>query len=63
MHLSVPPSALHPQPDMQYFALDLTGPCWEHILQTKTVGIYIPGEITDPEFTLTVILGSDTESS
>jgi type VI secretion system protein ImpJ len=48
---------------MQYFTLDLTGPCWEHILQTKTVGIYIPGEITDAEFTLTVILGSDTEPS
>jgi type VI secretion system protein ImpJ len=62
-HVSVPPSALHPQPDMQYFTLDLTGPCWEHILQTKTVGIYIPGEITDAEFTLTVILGSDTEPS
>ncbi len=60
-HLSVPPSALHPQPDMQYFALDLTGPCWEHILQTKTVGIYIPGEITAAEFTLTVILASATE--
>jgi type VI secretion system protein ImpJ len=57
-HLSVPPTALNAQPDMQYFALDLAGPCWEHILQTKTVGIYIPGEILDAEFTLTVILGA-----
>jgi type VI secretion system protein ImpJ len=63
-HLAVPPSALHAEPDMQYFALDLAGPCWEHILQTKTVGIYVPGEITDAEFTLTVILGaSDAEAS
>jgi type VI secretion system protein ImpJ len=62
-HLSVPPAALHPQPDMQYFALDLAGPCWEHILQTKTVGVYIPGEITNAEFTLTVITGaSETET-
>jgi type VI secretion system protein ImpJ len=63
-HLSIPPAALHPRPDMQYFAIDLAGPCWEHILQTKTVGIYIPGEIIDAEFTLTVILGaSETEPS
>jgi type VI secretion system protein ImpJ len=63
-HLSVPPAALNAQPDMQYFALDLAGPCWEHILQTKTVGIYIPGEIIDAEFALSVILGaSEAESS
>jgi type VI secretion system protein ImpJ len=63
-HLPIPPAALHPQPDMQYFTLDLAGPCWEHILQTKTVGIYVPGEIMDAEFTLAVILGaSETEPS
>jgi type VI secretion system protein ImpJ len=63
-HLPVPPAALHPEPDMQYFALDLAGPCWEHILQTKTAGIYIPGEINDAEFTLTVILPtSEAEAS
>jgi type VI secretion system protein ImpJ len=63
-HLTVPPAALNPQPDMQYFALDLAGPCWEHILQTKTAGIYIPGEILDAEFALTVILAtSETEPS
>lgn len=57
-HVPVPPSALHAEADMQYFALNLTGPCWEHILQMKTVGIYIPGEIAGPEFDLTVILES-----
>jgi type VI secretion system protein ImpJ len=57
-HLPIPPPALHPEPDMQYFVLDLAGPCWEHILKTKTLGIYIPGEVIDAEFTLTVILGA-----
>lgn len=55
-HLSVPPAAVRAEADMQYFAVDTSGPCWEHILQTRNAGIYIPGEIANPEFTLTVIV-------
>jgi type VI secretion system protein ImpJ len=55
-HQQVPPSAIRASADMQYFAIDTSGACWEHILQTKHVGIYIPGEIADPEFTLTAIV-------
>ncbi len=55
-YLPVPPSALRAEVDMQYFAIDTTGPCWNHILQTRKVGVYIPGEIAGAHFTLTVIL-------
>lgn len=55
-YLPVPPSALRAEVDMQYFAIDTTGPCWKHILQTRSAGVYIPGEIADAHFTLTVIL-------
>jgi type VI secretion system protein ImpJ len=55
-HLPVPPAALRAEADMQYFAIETAGPCWEHILQTRSVGIYIPGEITRPVFDLTVIV-------
>ena len=55
-HLPLPPAAIRAEADMQYFAIDTTGPCWEHILQTRSVGIYIPGEISRPEFDLTVIV-------
>lgn len=55
-HLPVPPTAIRAEADMQYFAIETTGPCWEHILQTRSVGIYIPGEISKPEFDLTVIV-------
>lgn len=55
-HLPVPPTAIRAEADMQYFAVETTGPCWEHILQTRRVGVYIPGEITRPEFDLTVIV-------
>jgi len=55
-HLQVPPTAIRAEVDMQYFAIETTGPCWEHILQTRKVGVYIPGEIAKPEFDLTVIV-------
>ena len=55
-HLPVPPTAIRAEADMQYFSIEITGPCWEHILQTRSVGIYIPGEISNPEFDLTVVV-------
>ena len=55
-HLPVPPTAIRAAADMQYFSVDTSGACWEHILHTKNVGIYIPGEIANPEFTLTAIV-------
>lgn len=55
-HLSVPPTAIRAEADMQYFSVEIAGPCWEHILQTRSVGVYIPGEISNPEFDLTVIV-------
>jgi type VI secretion system protein ImpJ len=55
MHLPVPPSALAAQADMHYFSISLAGACWEHILRTKQVGVYVPGEIGDVTFDVTVI--------
>jgi type VI secretion system protein ImpJ len=55
-HQQVPPSAIRGEADKQYFSIDLAGPCWEHILQTRRVGVYIPGEIAAPDFDLTVIV-------
>lgn len=55
-HLPVPPTAIRAEVDMQYFVVETAGPCWEHILQIRKVGVYIPGEITQPEFELTVIV-------
>ncbi len=55
-HLPVPPTAIRAEADMQYFAIDTSGPCWEHILQTRNVGVYVPGEIAQPEFEITVIV-------
>ena len=55
-HLPIPPSAISAKVDTQYFAINKGGPCWEHLMQTKQVGVYIPGEIPEPEAELLVIL-------
>lgn len=57
-HLPAPPSSISTRVDAQYFSLNRCGPCWEHILQTRQVGIYIPGELPDPELELLVVLES-----
>jgi type VI secretion system protein ImpJ len=56
-HLPVPPPAVAPKVDRQYFSVNRIGPCWEHIVKTRRVGIYIPGELPDPEIELSVLLG------
>jgi type VI secretion system protein ImpJ len=55
-HMSVPPSAVSPRVESQYFAISRTGPCWDHIVQTRRVGIYIPGDIPSPQVELLVVL-------
>ena len=55
LHVPVPPSALHAQADMHYFSISQSGPCWQHILQTKQVGVYLPGDLGDATFDLTII--------
>ncbi len=57
-HLPTPPSAISAHVDAQYFSISRSGPCWEHIVLTRQVGIYVPGELLDPELELLVILES-----
>jgi type VI secretion system protein ImpJ len=57
-HITVPPSAVAAKVDSQYFTINRTGPCWEHIMQTRKLGVYVPGEIPNPEMELIVILES-----
>jgi type VI secretion system protein ImpJ len=57
-HLEVPPSSVSAKVESQYFTVSRSGPCWEHIMQTRTVGVYVPGELPAPEMELVVILES-----
>lgn len=56
--LPVPPSAVSTRVDAQYFSVSKGGPCWDHIVQTRQVGVYIPGELPDPALELLVVLES-----
>ena len=43
-HMPSPPPAVSAKPDTQYFSLGKGGPCWDHMVQTKIAGVYVPGE-------------------
>lgn len=54
-YLPTPPSALSAQADMLYFGIAMSGPCWQHILATRNVGVYLPAELGNAVFEVTVI--------
>ena len=55
-HLPVPPSAIPVKADYQYFSVSRSGPCWDHIVQTRQLGLYVPGDLPAPAVELLVIL-------
>ncbi len=55
-HISNPPSAISPQIANQYFSVTRGGPCWDHLRDTRRVGIYVPGDIPNPRLELLVLL-------
>ncbi|HWB83594.1 MAG TPA: type VI secretion system baseplate subunit TssK [Bryobacteraceae bacterium] len=57
-HLPVPPPAISARVETQYFGISRAGPCWDHISQTRQVGVYVPGEFPKPEVEILVVLDS-----
>jgi type VI secretion system protein ImpJ len=55
-HLAVAPAQIASRVESQYFAVSRGGPCWEHLIQTRQVGIYVPGELPAPELSLIILL-------
>ena len=55
-HLPSPPPAVSPRSDTVYFALGKSGPCWDTIVQTQAVGVYLPDAVPDAEAELLVVL-------
>lgn len=55
-HLPAPPAALSPRVDTQYFVISRTGPCWDTIVQTHEVGVYVPDALPDAQPQLIVLL-------
>jgi type VI secretion system protein ImpJ len=57
-HVPVPPAAISPRVDLQYFSISQAGGCWEHMRLTNDVGIYVPDALPGPELELKVMLES-----
>jgi type VI secretion system protein ImpJ len=57
-HLPTPPAAISPRLDGQYFAVSKVGPCWESLVQTGEVGIYVPDALPNAEIELSIIIES-----
>ncbi len=55
-HLPAPPSAIPARADHQYFGVSRGGPCWDHIVQSRQIGLYVPGDLPDPSVELLAIL-------
>jgi type VI secretion system protein ImpJ len=55
-HLSIPPAQIQASVESHYFSIQRTGPCWEHIVQTRQVGVYVPAEVPTPQLSLFVLL-------
>lgn len=55
-HLKVPPSAISARADTQYFGVSRAGPCWDSMVMTRKVGLYVPGDLPDPRIELLVVL-------
>jgi type VI secretion system protein ImpJ len=55
VHLSVPPSAIAAKVEYQYFAVSRGGPCWDHIVKTHKVGVYVPADLPEVGLELVVI--------
>lgn len=55
-HLPTPPAAISADVETQYFGISRSGPCWDHISQTRKIGVYVPGEFPSPEVEILVVL-------
>jgi type VI secretion system protein ImpJ len=61
-YLPYPPAAIAPRPGTQYFLIERAGPCWETIVATQQVGVYIPDEIPNAELDLSIVPESSGEN-
>lgn len=55
-HLPFPPSQITPRLDTQYFAIERSGPCWDTIVSTQEVGVYMPDAITNAHVELNIMV-------
>lgn len=57
-HVPTPPGAISPRIGTQYFAVACKGPCWDSIVDTGEVGVYVPAPLSDAELHLQIVTES-----
>ena len=57
-HLATPPAAVAPRPGTQYFLVRQEGPCWEALVTSGQLGIYVPEALAEAELELLVVVES-----
>ena len=55
-HLPFPPAQMSPRSDTQYFAIERSGPCWDTIVSTQEVGVFIPDAIANAQLELHIVV-------
>ena len=55
-HLATPPPSAQFNLNCHYFGLTTSGPLWENVLRTRSISVFVPGEIADPKLELLTLL-------
>jgi type VI secretion system protein ImpJ len=54
-HLPYPPTSIQPRGDTQYFAIERAGPCWDTIVSSQEIGVYVPDAISNVQLDLSIV--------
>jgi type VI secretion system protein ImpJ len=57
-HVPVPPRAIPVKLRYQYFSVDRTGPVWDAVMRARNFGVYVPGEIPNPDMELIILFAN-----
>jgi type VI secretion system protein ImpJ len=57
-HVPVPPRAIPVKLRYQYFSVDRTGAVWDAVLRARNFGVYVPGEIPNPDMELIILFAN-----
>jgi type VI secretion system protein ImpJ len=52
-----PPNALPKNLSCHYFSLETTDGLWEQVVKSRTISVFVPGEISDPKMELLTVIG------
>ena len=61
-HLPTPPPAVPAKVEAQYFGVSKSGPCWDHIVSSRQVGLYVPGDFPAPQVSLIILMEDEAGS-